>query len=48
MKILNKIFSKGLAQGFALFSSTKKRKHRRSKTRRNRKRNSRRHLMRGG
>lgn len=41
MKSLKQFFSKGLA---ALFSSTKKRKHRRNKTRRHKKR----HSMRGG
>ncbi len=45
MKSFKQFFSKGLN---ALFSLTKKRKHRRSKTKRNRKRISKRKLIRGG
>ncbi len=45
MKSLKQFFSKGLN---AIFSLTKRRKHRRSKTKRNRKSNSKRKLMRGG
>lgn len=48
MGTLKFFLSKGLAQGFAPFTSTKKRRTRRLKSRRHRRHHSRRRIMRGG
>lgn len=48
MGVIKSIFSKGLAQGFSLFSLSKRHRRRRNKTRRNKRRHTRRHFMRGG
>ncbi len=48
MKTLKQFFSRGLAKGFSLFTTSKRHKRRRNKTRRNKRRNLIRRTMRGG